>query len=169
MRLRNRVCQDLPGPNASQTTVLAFVLPASETEKQLLPAAGGRPGHTQRSAASQAPGQGAVPGLRILCMNAFFLNLVQRGHTVPQGLNMEGGESDSPVRWAHSLQEGLSSVGSVLHVGLCRCHHLPPAKVEETTVLHPCPNSSPLPQVWYPEGKGGGGRCEYKYLCSLTF
>lgn len=52
MRLKNCVCQDLPGPNASQTTVLAFAPPASETEKQLLPAAGGRHGHTQPSAAS---------------------------------------------------------------------------------------------------------------------
>lgn len=146
-------------------------LPASETEKQLLPAARGRHGHTQPSAASCAPGQGSRARPQDSMHECLLSKSCSKESHCSSETNEEGGESDSPVRGVHTLQEGLSSVGSLLHAELCRCHHLSPspAKVEEITVLNSCLNSSPLPQVWYPEGKGEGRRCEYEYPCSLTF
>lgn len=83
MRLKNYVCQDLPGPNASQTTVLASALPGLLRKLKNI--------SQQREADVVTPssqqqaellGEGAVPGLRILCTNALFLNLFLRGVTL---------------------------------------------------------------------------------------
>lgn len=170
MRLKNCVCQDLPGPNASQTTDLAFVLPASETEKQLLPGARGRHGHTQLSAASCAPGQGVVPGLRILCMNALFLNHVRRSPTVPQRLTRRVESQIAQLDGLILYKRGYLVWGPYFiqsFVGVT----IGPCQSRRNNSFEFLPQQLSPPSSLVPRRQVGGGvrRCEYEYLCSLTF
>lgn len=126
MRLENYVCQDLPGPNASQTTVLASALPGLLLKLKNIFSQQREADVVTPSSQQQAEllGKGAGPGLRILCMNALSKSFSKWGSHCSSETNKEGGESDSPVRWAYSLQEGISHEGPLLHAGLRRCHHL---------------------------------------------